>query len=553
MSEQAVKRVKRRRKASDEQGNKGPVLPAEMFDLVIGHMDVNELLTCRMVCKYFKQVIDRIRIQSLAIAESEDSTYKSVLNHDRDDYDYNATIDYERFSDHFYFVSNEPVYESHTLIHPDTAAGLRILLNCLDLSKLRRLLIVEIRDGKAHFGLLNRLVQLEHLQIASIDLECKLRLQLPNLRTLSIAKVNCADESDFQISLATPNLEHFETHWLGGRIFCFEHPASVRLIQLYSVNRQELRQLVNLEVLICEDPSSLVFYDYEEEEWVSMDLSPLEKLKRVDCARMVPGEIRELCGRCHHHRVDFYFCGLKIDYLEKDLEYQLDMAGRKDCLKLVGAEQMFDAYDQLADALYFCEGIRYFKYFFNRFPSSLPENFASKFYSVREVYVAREIENVDYFLEFLRCFRNLKVLWLHCSMLKQEFFDQHSHLFGRIQEFRHTHNLACYCAPNDVNLKFILNFKYLENLETDERIGIALLTEAFNSLTYLKQVTFWSMQIDMPSVSEALNFRITRKENEFEVHCFDPRRPSKNEFSSRSEMVKFVEQQFPGLSAPATS
>ena len=42
------------------------------------------------------------------------------------------------------------------------------------------------------------------------------------------------------------------------------------------------------------------------------------------------------------------------------------------------------------------------------FPDSLPADFAKKFYGVRQLWVGREIKKLDYFIEFLKCFKNLK-------------------------------------------------------------------------------------------------------------------------------------------------
>ena len=81
-----------------------------MFDLVLSHMDVNERIICRAVCKYFKQVVDKkIQIRSLAIVENEESTCEPVIEATDQDCAWGGAAEIRRFSDHFYFVSNNPV------------------------------------------------------------------------------------------------------------------------------------------------------------------------------------------------------------------------------------------------------------------------------------------------------------------------------------------------------------------------------------------------------------------------------------------------------------
>ena len=545
MSANPAKKRRTRSTAKDEKAIE-PVLPAEMFDLVIGHMDVTELIVCRAVCKYFKQMVDRIKIQDLAIAKSEDSVWKQVLEVRSYDYCFNKTVCYIRFSDQFYFVSNDPVYQSRTLIRPDTAAGLRILTNCFDLSELRRLFIVEVRNGEAHFDLLNRLTQLEHLQIGGIILNCSLMLKLPNLRTLSVSRVNCLTGGS-KIRLITPNLKNFETRRLKGSIFEFDYRLSVTLVKVGSLDADELFQLENLEVLICERANQVVWFNDDLESGdegyeTTLNLNNYPNLRRIDVGRMNCKEAFAIDTLCANNNVDLYYCGRRIDHFEWEIRNIVKGGGRKGSVRLLTTADLFGAYDKLADAMYYCEGIRYWKCFDTFFPKKIPEDFASKFYLVRDVYVARKIENVDRFIEFLRCFKCLKVLWLNCSFLTQDFYDRHSHLFARLQEFTYRHySKRVHHQPFVIDLKFILNLKFLEKFFTNQSIRMALICDAFNNLKYLKR--FW--------VEDFLDFRIRLSETrEFEVKCFDFKRPCPmHKFSSKAEMLKFVEEHFPALSA----
>ena len=530
MSEQDENPAKRQRIARDEEKVEGnSALPAEMFDLVLSHMDVNERIACRAVCKYFKQVVEKeIKIRSLAIAESEDSTCEPVIEARYQDYAWGGAVKIRRFSDHFYFISNDPVFESDALISQDTATGLRNLMNCFDLSCLRRLFVVEVRNGSAHFDLLNRLVQLEHLQIGSIDLDSNLKLQLPNLRTLSIAQVN--HQADCRIVLATPNLKNFETKSLSESIFKFQHPRSVTFVQMQEWNRL-LYQLKNLEVLICE--YSVVWFD-NEDRVKGLSFSAFPKLKRVDCVHVRVKEIRELFYRCRQNSVDFYFAGVKIENLRRELGCQLQHAGTKDLVKLPDTKnfEVFYHYDRLADELYVCEGMRY-GYYLMYFPESLPENFARKFYGVRQLWAGNQIENVNYFIEVLKCFRNLKEVSLESTRLTQDFFDRHSHLFARVQEFVCRHRYGSHPRVK-IDFKFILNFKYLEVFWTDQKkIKINLLCEAFKTLKYLRKF--------------AGKRFIIGKEGK-RVICFDRQTNCpERQFSSKLEMLPYIEEQFPSV------
>ena len=426
-------------------------------------------------------------------------------------------------------------------------------MNHFDLSQLRRLFTVEVRNGRAHFDLLNRLVQLQHLQINRIQLDCDLRLQLPNLRTLSIVKLN--RRHDFQVTLATPNLKHFETHSLRGSKFRFEHPDSVIFLQVSRCSFDDVFELrANLEVLVCEWADSLVCVETneqnsdesDEDRTQNLNLSAFRKLHRVDCARMLPNEAMELQNLCYRNRVDFYFCGCRVD--NRLFRYYLDQAGRKDLLQLLKIEDMFNDYDQLADCMYICEGIRYWKWFDCYFPDQLPENFAQKFYLVRAVYVAREIENVNYFIEFLRCFKNLKVLELNCAALPQEFFDRHSHLFARLHEFKYTHSCISSSKRDEVNLDFILNFELLEKFETNRPVSMRLISEAFNSLKHLKRFDLDKVRDRYQNEEKSPEFTILRTEHGYNLTDYGAEQFPKFDFSSKTELLKFVEERFPALS-----
>ena len=542
--QQPARRAKKQKTAKEAKESEcNPVLPAEIFAMLIGHMEIRERIVCRAVCQYFKQVVDRIKVRrSLVIAESEDSTCEPIFGAREDhDFYYFKNADYERFLDQFYFVSNDPVYESDVLISPDTCAGLRILMKQFDLCELRRLFIVEAKNGRNMVDLLNELVQLEHLQISSINFDCDLRLKLPNLHTLSI--VELIHRPGFHLFLATKNLKNFETMHLRRFNFRFEYPRSVTLVKVQDFD-DALYELQNLEVLICEYVPIEYDDDFEkddDEHIIPMNFGLLPKLQRVDCAHGDPKDITEMHYLCHHASIDFYYCGLKIESLWSELGYFIDRGEEDELVRLLGMHHMFDDYEYLADHLYFFDAIRYQKNFITFFPDRLPENFASKFYGVRDIYVDGKIENVDYFVQFLRCFKSLKVVWLTDTFLDNEFFDRYAHLFGRVHEFHYRHDISN--PPLKVDLKLIFNFKYLENFCTDQPIQMNLITEAFGSLRYFKCFRLENI------INFERSFEIELVKNKFTVLCLDPRKDCKvHEFTSKPKMLKFVEKHFPFLS-----
>ena len=529
MSDRSAKRQK------TEEITGPPVLPAEMFELVIGQMNVNEWIACRAVCKFFKQVVDKIKLRNLAIAEDEDSACKSVFDYRKEeDYDFADHVDYKRFSDRFYFVSNDPVYESDTLISPNTTAGLRMLVNHFDLSQLRRLFVVEVRNGRAHFDLLNRLVQLEDLQINWIQMDADLKLQLPNLQTLSI--VQLIGDEDFQVLLDTPNLKHFETRVLEEFRFAFEHPDSVIFLQVSRCAHDDVLVLRNLEMLVCEWASSLVWIDREkcsldDDRAELLDFSRLPQLQRVDCARMDNEEAEELCYCLRSNQIDFYYCGMKIDNLYDDLRAVMEATESDEMLKLLDQESFYEFYDLLADSLYFCESIKY-RSLEDFTLEGIPENFANKFYLVREIFVPGRIKSVDHMVKLFSYFKCLKFLRFENPGLPEKFFDRHSHLFARLHEL--TYDIDPYPERDKVNLKFILNLRYLEKFRTNKPISMRLASEAFSTLKYLK--TF-----------SAQDFKIIRDENKFEVISLGKASFRDQKFDSLPEMLKFMEERHPNL------
>lgn len=202
-AEEIVEKIKRLKVSLNEQCPIGK-LPTKTLSSIFGHLELEDIHDCALVCQRWAQAVKELNIERLMVAKSLGRPMSS------------------------WFYSGELCRPAETIILStlDYESPLWLNLKQLKILNFSDHLNSSIADKPLlrdlHF--LNKLVNLETLEVARIELENEATLTLPNLRRLSVA---CLGSS---LKLATPKLTTYKSNQNLNRVH-FVYPA--RLIELH--------------------------------------------------------------------------------------------------------------------------------------------------------------------------------------------------------------------------------------------------------------------------------------------------------------------------------
>lgn len=240
-------------------------IPNEILTEILSYLSVKCLTRIRLVSKQWLTCVDRLKIKELVLNTYECSELRN------------------------WYQSNRRPDEENIVNKFDFRTFHLIPLNLTRLKRLRleESLIDYDSELKLYFDfrLLNNLVQLEHLELPEIQYDCELSLVLPNLKILTIFRC----ETDLQID--SPKLEILNCRYDLGSIK-FKDPLTIKQLEtcdhnqkfkffknvtifrtsnFYCINKQLIKDLINLEQLILvEDLNIGKFYAflYDEIEYI---------------------------------------------------------------------------------------------------------------------------------------------------------------------------------------------------------------------------------------------------------------------------------------------
>lgn len=451
-----------------------PILPPELYNLILLHLNVNDLLSCRATCRLFKALVDQIKIRSLAVSKEENAfKYRPRSDDSRNDY----------FMQ-FHEKTEDLALSSHLL----SSSSLRTL-RALNLSQLRKLIInrIEVRT-RSGFDMIASFEQLEYLEINSFYLYCTLVITLPNLRTFKA--FDSISPGNSHIRFATPSLTTLETDCfmsctnLGTNRLFFSYPESLKRLIVCSLDRNTVENFRNLEYLEC----------YEAHRLAYLELRRFRELKQVNCGYMTMSCALAILKQRKEENMNFdlFYRGLKINHLNElntELVDQLVSADPVPMRRLysrpLSTRFLFIYYPDLIDGpLPMARELNYEDYL-ECFPNGSPENFTAKFFNVRKLNCTSKIEQPDHFVELLKKFKHLRTLKLTNTGLTDDFYIRHLHLFSGINE------LEIYDQPNTIaDLEIVFRFKQLEKFSTNQQVSPPLISSLFEKLTNFRFARF---------------------------------------------------------------
>lgn len=414
-------------------------LPDLAFEQILEHLELKELIKSRAVSRGWLQKVDRFRVECLCFSEWE-------KDHILDKYRRISG----RFSSKFIRLSNFEFFKTFANSILRNLKHLRVL----DLNVEQRCpnFIVVLNS-------LNRLVSLGIIAVHGMYGD--LQLTLENLRSIHLEDV----PGHATLVLDAPRLSKIKV-WDPNFKLIVVHPESVQSVVIKNDQNLELKRFKNLEVFHCE---RLLDVDSEF-------VCERQRLKAINFVGH-QATLRALHDqKQRHNRTD-----LKIFYHGLCLNTVDDYAGLPNYLTLSEAlvGRMIANFSRLTDELSFYEYIYYYSNIELAVPR-VPAGFWRRFTGLRSIDV-REVENIDRFLDFLKCFNNVVSLSFRHQQ-PQELFDQLP---------SHCSSLQVLNIESDPGLQFVFDLKHLFSLAVANQVDGEFIREVFGRLQWMRNFSFY--------------------------------------------------------------
>lgn len=437
------------------------LLPIEIVCLIIKKLDLNDILSCRLVNKKWSQIVnEHIKISSLAIKDKE-------CQFEEERY----LLDREFFKNSYQFnTRNEEFFQS--------AFIMTVLKNL-------KHLYIQLPSiyNESDFNLaknLNNFTKLESLKIDQLTTSAQsATIKLPNLKTLSI---DLYDGPTLKLDL--PKLEKLVNNCFLKK---FEFKNYDTITELTTELYEDcLPKYKNLEKFYCEFLTN--DEDYELNNLPKDILSLLPKLKELHCSRLVKKNVIAgvLSSKNKLRRQNFklFFNGLEIEclnqletyttYFEEGYEFLSDAKEN--------FEILLDNFSKLSNFNQYVSDVNYTS-ICKKFKNGINSEFFKKFVSIRNVVVDKPIENVNHFVNFLKECKILSSLELNNAALDQSFYD----------------NLAIYCPSvshlkirdeKPINSDFLLKFNKMFSFSINQNATFDTIEKAFLKFDLLHSFKF---------------------------------------------------------------
>ena len=351
------------------------------------------------------------------------------------------------------------------------------------LNNLKQLLIISTdwsNFGKYNltklFEQINAIKSLEHLELVGLKMKRTnfVNLNLVNLKVLNLERI----EVGLGITLRTPSLISLKIDLFDSidKKIKFTNPES---IQLLIINYFEtfITTFINLEYLYIKQILKLV--DIKEGE-TNNDLffNKLPNLKEIQFYEE---------KRTYHYLVSqknllkrenlgIYYCG--IDFLDNNLD-NLPNSNLSPYTNLDHNIIEFYAafYSQTATLLPFVKRLVYDD--LDHCLDKIPELLINKFVNLNAIEIRNRVKNPIVFIEFLRCFKNLKSLSFKRSELNQNFFN----LLSQLQPILDALEIH---SDDDLDFDFILKFSNLNHIYIGKNLELEFVYQVFERFGDLK-------------------------------------------------------------------
>lgn len=416
-------------------------LPDLPFELMLSYLDLKNLIKSRAVSRGWLNRIDCFRAESLCFSEWEKDY---ILDK------------YRRISGNRFFSRNyisSPSFGSFF----DNFAG-SILRNLKHL----RIFALSAEHASPNFiEKLESLERLENLDIIAVRCLCgDLRLALPSLQSIHLEEL----PGRATLTLYAPKLSKIKV-WHADFKLIVIHPESVEKVVTKNDQILDVTRFKNLKTFYCE-------------RLLGIDAAFLSKLQRLNEIHFVGPQatLRAL----HDQKQRFNRANLKIFYHGLCLDSADDYAGLPNYLTLSEplVDRMIVNSSRLSDELFY-EWIYYYSNIERAVPRA-PAGFWKKFTALKSIDV-REVESIELFLDFLKCFDNIVALSFRHQQ-PQALFDQ---LPG------HCPSLQVLQMESDASLDFLFELKELVSLTITNRIDGAFIRKVFGRLKWMQSFSFY--------------------------------------------------------------
>lgn len=335
---------------------------------------------------------------------------------------------------------------------------------------LKYLLIQSTEILKINLDDLNRFSKIEILKIGILSANSKGKLDLPNLKSLTIQFLDYLKPGFVIVN--TPNLQNldiFKTDELNliDKKLKFKYPLSIKYLRINYYDTNMSSMFVNLECLefcYANRPAADMMIDN------LLKFNKLKILKFSNCAIQVV-KLKDLF-RSKGTNLQLVISGVRINEIstideldEPILNYQLRNFDRlENDLNFIQILRNNDLSLMLAD--------------------NQPPNLFAKYNNIQNIIVNSRIQDNDRLIHLIRSSPNLCELDFYRSSLNQQFYDQ-------LPVIKSLTNLKIYEEDVKLNFQFILNMPYLRRFFTNKDVLIGKKL----SLNYFKRLRLFKFQI----------------------------------------------------------
>lgn len=352
-------------------------LPYLIFhSFIFKNLDLDDIWTFRLVCKKFYSITKAYNISEL------------IINN-------------PRFCDHAHWFSTTKPFsplDQFDYLKPD------LLTNpAKNLINLKYLRIYEFNGME--LKVLNKFTKLQILEIKTLDLTSYDRLQLPNLKSLSIQSMIRFGES-YDLVIDTPSLHslNLEISTYFDNIVILKNCSSVKYLRVGYWDDKILR-FQNLEHL---EIHGKVFYK---------DIIRLKNLKKLKIVIGYSNYELEQLSQFKKRNIELVVNGVRMKEININEELRNIFNGESQRLTF-----QLNNYNNLEDDLYFLKSFSQDE--LERLLTNYQPDLPAKFSNIQHLYISKKMEKANEFAQFLSGCYNLHRLNIVRSSLDQEFYNQ---------------------------------------------------------------------------------------------------------------------------------
>ena len=444
-------------------------LPNEVLYLVFSRFDLLEKLRLRAVCLRWKLIIESFSIKDVSIVDSQFNQNERW---------YHVGLESLNCQNLIYYYSinepNPPLYRRLTSlfgsIGPEKLSGsLQFVSQQPMFARLKSMFISlkSINDFRFETYINPHFPELEQLSCYGLTVG-KTCLSLANLKVLSLCWLFRSPNT--RIRLELPNMYKLVTASLNS--FEFANPQTVTHL-LLRVDHQSICQFSNLEYLTC--------HQMKHESTIFSDLAKLKEIHftyRRENEEEKFAQIYQTKQRLGRYEVKMFTGGLEYPTYRQHptypiKEYYKGFLSRK-CSSPVVSIIPNIRYDDLLDTL---DG------------QAISRSLLSNIFNVRIIEgIARSSkDDVDAFFNLLNDFPNLYILNLTWPLDgpndKQAYYDS---LPSRCKFLRELELNESDDQTNLVDLRFVLNFRYLQRLKINKKPPKFIVSSLYSELKYFE-------------------------------------------------------------------